>query len=63
MTKTDASNDGKTAHKAVFLFPESVPSPDISPQSVETRTALPLKCPNIEVSNLDERTGNAETKL
>ena len=30
---------------------------------VEARTALPFECPFIEVSNLDERAGNAETKL
>ncbi len=36
--------------------------PDISLKSVETRTALPMKRPNIEVSNLDERAGNVETK-
>ena len=38
-------------------------NPNTSPYPVETRTALPLKCPNIEVSNLDRRAGNAETKL
>jgi len=38
-------------------------SPDISRIWVETRTALPLECPFIEVSNLDERAGNAEAKL
>jgi hypothetical protein len=40
-----------------------VASPDISRIWVETRTALPLECPFIEVSNLDERAGNAEAKL
>jgi len=30
---------------------------------VKARTALPFECPFIEVSNLDERAGNAETKL
>ena len=39
------------------------PSPDISPHPVETRAALPFKCPNIEVSNLDEKADNAEAKL
>lgn len=38
-------------------------SPDISRYPVETRTALPFECPFIEVSNLDERAGNAEAKL
>ena len=36
---------------------------DISRYRVETRTALPFECPFIEVSNLDERAGNAEAKL
>jgi len=44
-------------------LPQRPASPDISPSSVEARTALPLKCPLIEVSNLDERAGNAESKL
>ena len=39
------------------------PSPDISPTPVEARTALPFGSPFIEVSNLDERAGNAEAKL
>ena len=30
---------------------------------VKARTALPFECPFIEVSNLDERAGNAESKL
>jgi hypothetical protein len=30
---------------------------------VKARTALPCECPFIEVSNLDERAGNAESKL
>jgi hypothetical protein len=38
-------------------------SPDISRIWVETRTALPFVCALIEVSNLDERAGNAEAKL
>jgi hypothetical protein len=38
-------------------------NPDISPTPVEARTALPFECPFIEVSNLDERAGNAEAKL
>lgn len=38
-------------------------SPNISSYRVETRTALPCGCPFIEVSNLDERAGNAEAKL
>ena len=36
-----------------------IPSPDFSRYPVETRTALPFECPFIEVSNLDERAGNA----
>ena len=36
---------------------------DISRTPVEARTALPFECPFIEVSNLDERAGNAEAKL
>ena len=55
----DTLNKDKTLARKLMIEA----SPDISPQSVETGTALPLKCPNIEVSNLDERTGNAETKL
>jgi hypothetical protein len=43
--------------------PLKLASPDISRIWVETRTALPLECPFIEVSNLDERAGNAEAKL
>jgi hypothetical protein len=39
------------------------PNPDISPTPVEARTALPFECSFIEVSNLDERAGNAEAKL
>jgi hypothetical protein len=39
------------------------PSPDISRYLVKTRTALPFEGPFIEVSNLDERAGNAEAKL
>jgi hypothetical protein len=38
-------------------------SPDSSRIWVETTTALPLECPFIEVSNLDERAGNADAKL
>ena len=30
---------------------------------VEASTALPCECPFIEVLNLDERAGNAESKL
>jgi hypothetical protein len=39
------------------------PSPDISPTPVKARTASPLECPFIEVSNPDRRAGDAETKL
>ena len=46
---------------AINLF--SSVSPDISPTPVEARTALPFGSPFIEVSNLDERAGNAEAKL
>ena len=33
------------------------------PTPVKARTALPFGCPFIELSRLDERAGNAETKL
>ena len=40
-----------------------IASPDFSPYPVKTRTASPLDCLFIEVSNPDRRAGDAETNL
>ena len=55
--------DPSTRQQAAHAAAGARASPDISPSPAKVRTALPKKCPIIEVSKLDESVGNAETKL